>query len=262
MSYVLRWWRVNLAIFCFARTTLAAEGDSDTGTATGRAGTTAEQVPQLSYVREAFGSSPSSVGAAALGMTRFGGAERTAAWYGGGLRAWGSPVDRLTLFGQGARRDNGEFAPSVGAQVRILGDRRDHYAIAASGQYVAEGFAELEGEVEVGLLASYANHRVHLDANAIVGAGLEEDEMDGELLARVAYDVFDRVRLGVEGRARQRLGGEEELAGGQTRDGFLGLQTLLTHDPVFFTVTFGPNTIGIKDGIGWCGIVSAGGVAF
>lgn len=69
-----------------------------------------------------------------------------------------------------------------------------------SRRYVAEGFAELEGEVEAGFLASYAKRRLHLDANVIVSAGFEEGEADGELLVRFGYDVLAPLRLGAESR--------------------------------------------------------------
>jgi len=240
----------------------ADSADSSPGAPSRPVATAIDEVPRVAYARGAFGSSAPSVGAAGFGVTRVEGRGGDRPWFGGGVRAWGSPIDRVTILAEGKRRDNGEFAPSVGAQLRLLGSRSEHYAIALGAEYLAEGFAELGGEIEGGVLASYAKARLHLDANLVVGGGFDEGEADGELLARLGYDVMQPVRLGLEGRVRQRLAGRGELPGARTADGFVGAQAMLTHEQLFLAVTGGPTTIAIANGVGWSALATFGGAAF
>lgn len=219
------------------------------------------EVPRVAYTHTAFGSSTVSIGAAGMAESHGGASNR--AFLGGGIRVWGSPVDRLTLLADGERREaNGEFAPSVSAQFRILGSRADGFALAVLGRYKTEGFAELGGETEFGFLGSYAKHALHLDINGVIGGNAEEREGDVELLFRGGYEVTTFLRIGAEGRARQRIAGSRELPGGRSWDAILGPQVLAYSGPAFGAVTGGPSTVGISDRIGWAVIATAGAVAF
>jgi hypothetical protein len=183
--------------------------------------------------------------------------------FGGGLRIWGSPIDRLTLFADAERREEGkrEFAPSASVQVRILGDRAKGWALSLLGRYKAEAFAELGGEAEFAVLGSYERRGLHLDGNVIVGAGFEDRESDGELLARVGYDVLPFLRIGGEGRGRYRLSGDVSLPGGRSWDAFLGPQVLGYYGAFFGALTAGPSNVGIAS-TGWLAIATIGGAAF
>ena len=225
--------------------------------------TAATETPTVAFTHSAFGSSAGVVGAAGYGESR-GGFTGTP-MFGGGLRAWGAPIDRLTLFADAERRDevgNLRFAPSVSASVRILGDRARGWALSLLGRYKADAFAELGGEAEFAVLGSYERRGFHLDGNVIVGAGFEEGESDGEALARVGYDVIPYLRIGAEGRGRYRLSGDVSLPGGRVWDGFLGAQVLGNYGAFIGALTFGPSNVGITQQTGWLAMATLGGAAF
>jgi len=224
----------------------------------------ATETPAVAYAHSAFGVSAGTVGAAGYGESR-GEFRSSTPNFGGGLRIWISPLDRLTLFADAERRDEGSnrrFAPSASAQLRIVGDRKVGWALSALARYKAEGFAELGGEVEFAVLGSYARRGLHLDGNVIVGAGFEEGESDGELLARAGYDVLPFLRIGGEGRARQRLSGDASLPGGRSWDAYAGPQVLGYSGAFFGALTAGPSTVGIQGGLGWLALLTVGGAAF
>jgi len=175
---------------------------------------------------------------------------------------WGSPIDRLTILADGARRENGEWGPGIGAQVRILGSRADGWGLGLLARYKAEGFAELEGETEFAVLGSYALHKVHVDVNAVIGGSIEEDEGDAEFLARAGYEFTGFLRAGFESRGRVRIAGDKDLPGGRTWDVLFGAQVMGYKGPVFAALTVGPSTVGISDSIGWAILVTAGAIAF
>ena len=220
-------------------------------------------VPRVAYTDTAFGVAPSTLGVAGFGEARNGVNTESQAHLGGGLRLWGSPIDRLLLVLDARRNDSTDrFAPALTAQVRILGGERDGWALAALARYKAEGFAELEGEMEAGLLGSASGSGLHLDTNLVFGGDFDGGESDGEFLARGGYDVLNFLRIGAEGRFRSRLSGNTELPGHRSWDAFGGGQILAFADHYFGAVTGGPSTVGISDQLGWSVIASAGGVKF
>ncbi len=222
--------------------------------------TAQDEAPVWAFTHSAKGTSAGHYGAAGFGSSTLelsgdlGGDNQ----FGGGARVWGSPVEGLTLLAEGSRRDNGELAPSVTGQFRLL--ESGPWSLGALGRYKAEGFAEVEGEVEAGLLGSLSANRLHLDMNLLAGRGFEEEETDGELLLRGGVDVLSALRLGFEGRARYRLVGEIELSGGKSWDAFGGPQITTNVESFFASVLTGPTTIGVVDGIGWGTILTVGGV--
>ncbi|HEY2409411.1 MAG TPA: hypothetical protein VGI10_25570 [Polyangiaceae bacterium] len=221
-----------------------------------------EDVPLVAYATNAFGADPSSLGVSGFAETR-GSQQSTKALANGGLRVWGAPIDRLVLVLDAQRREeNNAFAPSVTAQVRLLGSTRDGWALGVLSRYKTEGFAELGGEVEGGVLLSVKSLGFHLDSNLIGGGDFDGGESDGEALARAGYDVTSFLRLGGEARGRYRLSGSKPLPGNRSADVFGGAQALAYADHYFAAVTGGPSTVGISDRIGWSIIVNAGGVAF
>jgi hypothetical protein len=224
------------------------------------------QIPIVAYAYSAQGVPAGTVGAQAYGLGLEAKGQRAIA--GGGGTVWGSPVDRLTLVGDGARDQFGNFAPSAAAMVRLLGDPAQGFTLSALGKFKIEGFGvgpndELESEVELGMLLSYARQGWHLDANAIGGHGTGDDgDADAEGRLRIGRDLGDLVRVGADGQARYRLAGAAPLLGGRTWDFAAGPQLLVGQSHFFGSLTAGPATMGVASGIGWTAIASVGGVSF
>lgn len=220
------------------------------------------QVIQVAYTPSAFGTDAGVIGAAGFSSARGDLAAGQPAQFGGGLRIWGSPLERLAFQVDGERRDDGTAAPSASVFVRLLGTHDGSWALAALAKYKAEGFAEVEGEIELGLANSWQRSGWNFDLGAIAGAGFEEEEVDGELLARLRYAIAEYLSLGAEGRGRYRLRGSAPLPGGRDWDAFGGAQVCAQSTHFFGAFTFGPSTIGIERGVGWQGMLTAGGVSF
>jgi hypothetical protein len=222
------------------------------------------EAPIVAYAYSATGATAGTVGAQAYGLGLA--ASRQRATLGGGVTAWGSPIDRLTLVGDGARDIFGNFAPSAAAVVRLFGRPGDGFSLGALGKFKVDGFGvgpndEIESEVESGLLLSYAKLGWHLDLNAIGGMGLGDDgEVDAEARARFGRDIGSLLRVGLDGQARMRVAGATKLVGGRTWDFAGGPQVLVGSGHFFGAVTGGPATMGVAAPIvGWTSIVSFGG---
>lgn len=186
----------------------------------------------------------------------------------GGARLWGGFLGRITVQGEAANNAKGRFAPSLAVAGRLLGDRRKGWAVGLLGRYRTEGFSTIEGEVEAGVLGSFAQRRLHLDAGVLAGAGIEEEEFDAEGVLRFGYDLAKVLRVGFEGRARREIEeeeGEAELRpGGEAGewDMFAGAQASVAFDHYFGTLTFGPQKPRMTDQVGLMVHLVIGGVAF
>jgi hypothetical protein len=215
-------------------------------------------VPVIGFTHAAFGSRGGKIGAHGFG---YGTAASSGGSGGGGLTLYGSPLNRLTLLGTAERRPNGEFAPSASLAVRILGSVEDGWALGAMGTYKAEGFDQLEGELEFGALFSLLQKRWHFDLNAVAGGGLEEsEELDAEAKLRVGYDVVDWFRLGIDSRARYRLRGPVALAGGRSGDIVAGAQAIASWSQFYAAILAGPSTVDVASGVGFATSLTAGGM--
>jgi hypothetical protein len=137
-----------------------------------------------------------SLGAAGVGVLDGRPGEERSVDASGGIRFWGSFLDRFVIQGEAGKDAKGRFAPSVTLAARLLGDGKSGWAAGVLGRYRTEGFSTVEGEVEGGLLGGYARNRLHLDAGLIAGVGIEESEADAELLFRLGYDLAAIFRLG------------------------------------------------------------------
>ncbi len=188
----------------------------------------ADEAQRLSFVENAYGSSPRSVFAGLSGLAISNSDERAQL----GVLLGGSPLERLTVHALVGRDGKGHFAPWLAVQYAFLGGLQQRYALGALAQYKAEGFTEAGGELEFGALFSVRPGRFHLDAAAFFGFGLEDEgeakkpgqddgEADAEGKLRVAYDIFGPLRAGAVGRFRRRVVGERSLAGGKSWD-FIG----------------------------------------
>jgi hypothetical protein len=223
----------------------------------------AAEMPSVAFAWSAFGTTPGVAGAAAFVERResFGprGGETL-----GGVRLFGSLVPRLTLFGEVRPSEEGperRFAPSVGLTLRLLGSRDEGAALALMGRYKAEGFADLGGEVELGILASWQRGRLHLDGNVVTGRAFEEDEGDGELLGAAGVDLVSGLRAGLEGRVRRRLAGDVSLPGGRAWDGVAGAVLQGYGHSWIGAVLVGPSNVGTTQNLGWLAMASIGAVS-
>jgi hypothetical protein len=226
------------------------------------------EVPVVAYTYGAAGAPAGTYGAYLYGTGL--GASRQNATAGGGVTAWGSPIDRLTLVAD-ATRDVyllGNFAPSFAAIVRLFGHANEGWSLGALAKYKVEGFGtdpggDLESEIEGGLLLSYGEQRgLHFDLNAITGFGLtEEGEIDTEGRLRLGYDVASMVRIGIDGQGRWRLAGTKNLPNGATWDAAGGPQIVIGTGHFFGALTGGPATMGVTSSgvVGWTMVASLGG---
>jgi hypothetical protein len=261
-----RWPNVTLlATAALALTTQVARADGPKDTEVAPVTRDAKsEAPIVAYAYTAHGASASSVGAQAYGLGLAAPGQK--GLVGGGVTAWGSPIDRLTLVADGSRDVFGNFAPSAAAIVRLLGRAGSGWSLGALGKFKVDGFdtgpgGETEAEMEGGILLSYAGHDWHFDLNAITGFGLGDDgEIDSEGRVRFGYDLGSLVRLGMDGQARYRLSGDKRLPGNRNGDFALGPQVLVGSSHFFGAFTAGPATMGVvnKD-VGWTAVVSLGG---
>lgn len=217
-----------------------------------------DDVPVLALTHAAFGSRSGKWGAHGFG---YGTGASSGSVGGGGLTLYGSPLNRLTLLLTGERHADGRFAPHASIAYRILGSVEDGWALAAMGTYKAEGFAEVEGEVELGAMFSLMRDRWHLDFNAVAGGGFEEsEEADAEAKLRMGYDVADWFRLGLDSRARYRLRGDKLLAGGRKGDFIGGPQAIVSWSQFYGSVLAGVSTVDVSSNVGAAGWLTVGGM--
>lgn len=223
------------------------------------------EVPIVAYAYDAQGAPAKTFGAYGYGLGLA--AAGQDAVLGGGVTAWGAPIDRLTLIADASRDVSGRFTPSVAVAFRVLGSRLEEWALGVLGKWKAEGFGvgpngdEIESEIEGGVLFTYGASGWHLDTNAMVGGGTgPAGEMDAEGRLRAGYDLSRLVWLGVDGQVRFRLAGPKYLPNGRTWDFASGVQTMVGGPHFFGAFTAGPSTMGVlTDNVGVTALLSAGG---
>lgn len=146
-------------------------------------------------------------------------------------------------FGAQTNAVTGRVAPSLGGHVQLLSQANHELDAAAFLAYHAEGFTELEGELEGGLALgrSFGDWQVLL--NLVYGQDFEGRERDGEVRTSVLHHLRPRYHLGIDGRVRFDLGEEEAEQGGAH------------HEPIFdvdvgpvVSLTFGPLVAGVHGG--------------
>jgi hypothetical protein len=224
------------------------------------------EVPITAFTYSAYGAPARTIGAQGYGLGLAGPGQRATA--GGGIMAWGSPIDRLTLVVDAPRNVYllDHFAPSAAAIVRILGKPGDGFSLGAIGKYKVEGFGtdkngDTESEIESGLLFSYVKSGFHADLNTLTGFGMtEEGEIDTEGRLRLGYDVTSLLRVGVDGQGRYRLAGSKRLLNGALWDFAGGPQVMIGTSHFFGALTGGPTTMGLTKSsvVGWTLVASLG----
>jgi hypothetical protein len=232
-----------------------------------------EEVPLLAYTTSAFGASRMTMGALGYGGVLGAPAASSPGTGlvnslsgGGGARIWGSPVDRLTIVLEVARPLDDKACggagkpcipanaakPSASVIGRLLGSRQAGMALSAELTYRTDGFADFGGEVEGSMLFSLARSGLHLDSNVTFGGAVDPDEReaDGEVKLRLGYDVTSWFRVGLDGRFRYRLLGEQTLPGNRLGDAVGGPELLFSYKHLFVAVDGGPSTVGVARGVG------------
>lgn len=232
-----------------------------------------QEIPLVAYTTSAFGAPRMTMGA--LGWGGVLGAPSASSpgtglvnpvSAGGGARVWGSPIDRLTIVLEVARplddkACGGAGKPCVAANAakpsasvigRLLGSRKQGWALAAQLTYRTDGFADFGGEIEGSLLFSLARSGLHFDTNVTFGGAADPDEQeaDGEVKLRVGYDVTTWLRVGLDGRFRYRLVGAQSLPGNRLGDAVAGPELLFGYKHFFFAMDGGPSTVGVAKGVG------------
>lgn len=244
--------------------TLANTPNTDAVTAEKPSRDTRSDVPLVAFTHTAHGAPTRSFGAQGFGMGLVASGQKSV---GGGLRVWGSPVERLTLLAEGERDLRGDLSPSATAVVRLLGTGARGWSLGVLGKFKANGFApdvtgEIETELETGLLASYVRAGFHLDANAIAGFGLgDAGEADVEGRLRLGQDLGRFVRAGVDGQLRALVAGPRLPYGPGTWDFVAGPQVVVGSSAFFGALTAGPTSVGVPQNLGWTALASVGGIA-
>jgi hypothetical protein len=152
-----------------------------------------------------------------------------------------------------------KFAPSATVQVRLFGSRAKGWALAAALTYKGQSFDALGGEIEGSVLFSVERGGFHFDTNATFGHDLDGEEADGEVKMRLGYDVTSWMRLGLDGRFRYRVTGDNLLPGNRQGDGVGGPEVLFGYKWFFLALSGGPSTVGVAQGLGVFGQTAIGG---
>jgi hypothetical protein len=150
---------------------------------------------------------------------------------------------------------------------RFLGEQNTGWSLGGLGKFKVDGFAggptrdEVESEVELGALLSFAEVGWHWDFNAIAGRGTgDEGETDTEARMRLGRDVGRYVRLGLDSQVRVRVGGPKYLPNGRIWDFAAGFQAVFGSQSLFGSLTAGPATTGLtSSSLGALAMLSLGG---
>jgi len=104
----------------------------------------------------------------------------------------------------------GRLAPSAGARVQLLNQRDYGFSLAASIFYKAEGFTELEGEIESVLSAARRFDDWLLLTSIAYGQDPEGHERDAELTLACMLQLSRFAHVGLEARGRLDLGSRRD----------------------------------------------------
>jgi len=118
---------------------------------------------------------------------------------------------------------SGKARPGIGAAVQWLDERKHGVSSSAYFQYKAEGFTEVEGELEG--LVSFAKQLgpVHSTLNLAYGQDPDGVERDGEVALGLHIEPIHGLFTGVVGRYRDALGSNGDKGTHILRDALGGL---------------------------------------
>jgi len=135
-----------------------------------------------------------------------------------------APVQSLTVSVGMEYRSNGDLNPEVTAKYQLFDQRTSGFNGAAALKYKAVGLDPGGSEMEGILAASRSFGPLVLMANAVVGRGLVDGDMDAELVLGVGTRVLGSGFVGLNGQAKLQLGEAADAtaaAGGRPSE-FLG----------------------------------------
>jgi hypothetical protein len=148
-------------------------------------------------------------------------------------------------FGAQSTAASERIAPSLAARLQVLSQATQGLDAAVSLAYNAEGFSELEGELELVVALGRTLGNWRLLANFAYGQAPEAKERDGELRTAALYHFGARYFLGLDARGRLALGSDAEEQQHREHE-----EPKLDADagPVF-DVTLGPFVLGAHAGL-------------
>ena len=155
------------------------------------------------------------------------------------------------------------LAPSVGARVQLLDQRSYGISLAASVFYKAEGFTELEGEIENMLSVARRFDAWLVVLSAAYGQDPEGHERDAELTLGCLLQLSPMAHLGVDARGRLGVGPRRETARAQLEplsDFQAGPLLSLALGPLAVTAQAGVSALRNADQATRTGLVVAAGV--
>jgi len=109
-----------------------------------------------------------------------------------------------------ASSNAGRLAPSAGARVQLLNQRDSGVSLSASVFYKAEGFTELEGEIESVLSAARRFDRWLLVSSIAYGQDPEGHERDAEFTMACMVELSRFAHVGLDARGRLDLGSRRD----------------------------------------------------
>jgi hypothetical protein len=135
------------------------------------------------------------------------------------------------------------IAPSVTGRLQFVSEPKHGVDAALALAYNAEGFTELEGELEVLLAVGKTFGNLRLLGNLAYGQDVEGEERDGELRAAALYHLGSVYYLGLDARGRIDLGSETATLGTQQESEYD-----LDIGPVL-NLALGPVVVGMHGGV-------------
>lgn len=156
-------------------------------------------------------------------------------------RVWGPLALRI-----GAQSNAGgeRIGPSIAGRLAFLSEEKQGLDAAVSVGYNAEGFSELEGEVEIVLAFGKRVRSCQLLGNVVYGQDPEGHERDGELRLAALGQLGSIYYLGLDGRGRVDLGLEDEGASGAHGEPLYDIDA----GPVL-DLALGPVVVGLHGGV-------------
>jgi len=172
-------------------------------------------------------------------------------------------IGPLALRVGAAQARGGRFAPSVGTRAQLL--TQNHYGLdlAASFFYKAEGFTEMEGELETALSVGRRFDRLALFSMFAYGQDGEGHERDAEVSLACLFDLSSTLVLGLDSRVRFDAGSDRRKLrqnGEPLVDLSAGPLLALVVGPVALSAQTGFASFWSADRRNRTGIVALGGI--
>jgi hypothetical protein len=174
------------------------------------------------------------------------------------VRIWGPIAVRAGVtYSDGTQR----MRPSVGARVQLFRQAAHGVDGSLSGSFKAEGFNEMEGELETTFALGRRFQQFYLLGNVAYGQDPEGRERDGEVRAAVLRPQ-GRMVWGIEARGRSAIGGQHAPSSAlePRMDAIGGAVGMLSLSNLVLFAEIGPSAVKMHGtDLRW-GVASIGGV--